>query len=100
MSDVANSEVYQFKVRVRRISPMIWRHLLVPEELPLTAPHRTIQIAFGWGDYHFHAFELHGRHHGTTRTGERHRDATGCGMTLADLRSRVRQRIRHDYGDL
>jgi hypothetical protein len=102
MSDVANSEVYQLKVSLRRISPMIWRRLLVPEELTLYALHRTIQIAFGWEDYHLHAFKLHGRHYGTTRTGERHRDANGREVTLADLQLRMRQRIRYeyDYGDL
>lgn len=102
MSDVANSEVYQLKVSLRRISPMIWRRLLVPEELTLYALHRTIQIAFGWEDYHLHAFKLHGRHYGTTRTGERHRDATGREVPLADLQLRMRQRIRYEYdfGDL
>ncbi len=52
---------------------------------------------FGWEDYHLHAFKLHGRHDGTTWTGERHRDAV-----LADLQLRVRQRIRYEYdfGDL
>jgi hypothetical protein len=102
MSDVANSEVYQLKVSLRRISPMILRRLLVPEELTLYALHRTIQIAFGWEDYHLHAFKLHGRRYGTTWTGERHRDAAGREVTLADLQLRVRQRIRYecDFGDL
>ena len=102
MSDVANSVVYQLKVSLRRISPMIWRRLLVPEEMTLYALHRTIQIAFGWEDYHLHAFKLHGWHYGTTWTGERHRDVAGREVTLADLELRVRQRIRYEYdfGDL
>lgn len=102
MSDGANSEVYQLKVSLRRISPMIWRRLLVPEEMTLYALHRTIQIAFGWEDYHLHGFKLHGRHYGTTWTGERHRDAAGREVTLADLQLRVHQRIRYEYdfGDL
>jgi hypothetical protein len=45
---------------------MIWCRLLVPEEPTLYALPRTIQIAFGWEDYHLHAFKLHGRHYGTT----------------------------------
>jgi hypothetical protein len=102
MSGVATSEVYQLKVSLRRISPMIWRRLLVPEEMTLFALHRTIQVAFGWEDYHLHAFKLHGRHYGTTWTGERHRDAAGREVTLTDLELRVRQRIRYEYdfGDL
>ncbi|RVD70379.1 plasmid pRiA4b ORF-3 family protein [Mesorhizobium sp. M4A.F.Ca.ET.029.04.2.1] len=72
------------------------------EEMTLFGLHRTIQIAFGWADYHLHAFKLHGRLYGTTRTGERHRDGVGKEVTLTDLQLRVRQRIRYEYdfGDL
>ncbi|TIQ42726.1 plasmid pRiA4b ORF-3 family protein, partial [Mesorhizobium sp.] len=97
-----NSQVYQLKVSLRRISPMISRRLLVPEEMTLYALHRTIQIAFGWEDCHLHAFKLHGRHYGRTWTGERHRDAAGREVTFVDLQLRVRQRIlyEYDFGDL
>ncbi|NGO55441.1 plasmid pRiA4b ORF-3 family protein [Allomesorhizobium camelthorni] len=102
MSDVATSVVYQLKVSLRGISPMIWRRLLVPEEMTLYALHRAIQIAFGWEDYHLHAFKLHGRRYGTMWTGERHRDAAGREVMLADLQLRLRQRIlyEYDFGDL
>ena len=81
---------------------MIWRRLLVTEGMTLFGLHRTIQIAFGWEDYHLHAFKLHGRHYGTTWTGERHRDAAGKEMALVDLQLRMRQRILYedDFGDL
>lgn len=81
---------------------MIWRRLLVPEGMTLFGLHRTIQIAFGWEDYHLHAFKLHGRHYGTTWTGERHRDMTGREIALVDLQLRARQRIlyEYDFGDL
>jgi hypothetical protein len=102
MSAVANFDVCQLKVSLRRISPMIWRRLLVPEILTLYALPRTIQIAFSWEDYHLQAFKLHGRRYGTTWTGERHRDAADREVTLADLQLRVHQRIRYEYdfGDL
>jgi hypothetical protein len=93
MPSVATSEIYRLKVSLLRISPIIWRRLLVPKEMTLYALHRTIQIAFGWEDYHLHAFKLHGRHYGTTRTGERHRDVAGKEVPLANLQLRVRQRI-------
>lgn len=40
---------------------MIWRRLLVRSDLTLFGLHRVIQIAFGWEDYHLHAFKVHGR---------------------------------------
>jgi len=102
MSDDGASVVYQLKVSLCGISPMIWRRLLVPEEMTLYALHRAIQIAFGWEVYHLHAFKLHGRHYGTTWTGERHRDAAGREVTLAELQLRMRQRIHYEYdfGDM
>lgn len=81
---------------------MIWRRLLVQEEMTLFGLHRAIQIVFGWEDYHLHAFKLHGRNYGTIRTGERHRNAAGREIRLGDLQLRVRQRIlyEYDFGDL
>ncbi len=60
-----------------------------------------VQIAFGWEDYHLHAFRLHGRRYGTMQTGERHRDAEGREIRLVDLKLRRRQRIlyEYDFGD-
>jgi hypothetical protein len=56
MSNVATPVVYQLKVRLRGISPMSWRRLLVPVEMTLYALHCVIQIAFGWDDCHLNAF--------------------------------------------
>lgn len=102
MSDLAALVIYQLKVSLRDISPMIWRRLLVPADLTLFGLHRTIQIGFGWEDYHLHAFKLHGRRYGTMWTGERHRHADGREVALADLGFRLRQRIvyEYDFGDL
>lgn len=47
MPDDGASGVYQFKVSLRGISPMIWRCLLAPEEMTLYGLHRTIQIGLG-----------------------------------------------------
>ena len=93
MSDPAAFVIYQLKVSLRDISPMIWRRLLVPADLTLFGLYRTIQIVFGWEDYHLHAFKLHGRRYDTMWTGERHRHADGREVALADLGFRLRQRI-------
>ena len=102
MSDAVADTVYRLKVSLRAISPMIWRRLLVPADLTLYGLHRAVQIAFGWEDYHLHAFRLHGRRYGTMWTGERHHHADGREIALADLGLRMRQRIlyEYDFGDL
>lgn len=94
--------IYRLKVSLRGISPMIWRRLLVPDDLTLYGLHRVIQIAVGWEDYHLHAFGVHGRRYDTMMSGERHYHADGREIRLADLELRLRQRILYDYdfGDL
>lgn len=64
MPEAPLSAVYQLKASLRRISPMIWRMLLVSGALTLHGLHRVVQIAFDWEDYHLHAFNLHGCRYG------------------------------------
>ena len=53
--------VYQFKVVLRGISPMIWRRLLLRNDHSIADLHYTIQIAMGWSDSHLHRFHIHRR---------------------------------------
>ncbi len=62
-------EVYQFRVWIRQISPMIWRRLLVRADSTLGDLHAIIQIAFSWSDTHLHRFRIHGRDYGISRAG-------------------------------
>jgi hypothetical protein len=54
-------QVYQMKVSLARISPMIWRRFLVRSGLSLYGLNRVIQVLMGWEDYHLHQFKIHGR---------------------------------------
>jgi Plasmid pRiA4b ORF-3-like protein len=47
--------IYQFRVVVQGISPLIWRRLLIRSELSLASLHATLQIVFAWSDTHLHA---------------------------------------------
>lgn len=82
---------------------MIWRRLLAPRDLTLYGLHRAVQIAFGWEDYHLHAFKVHGRRYGTEWTGQRHYIDGGerRELALADLLPRLRQKFvyEYDFGD-
>lgn len=57
----AAASVYQLRVVVAGISPLIWRRLLVPAEATIAELHAVLQLAFGWGGQHLHRFEIHGR---------------------------------------
>lgn len=63
------AKVYQLKVSLRAISPLIWRRLLVTSDTAIAHLHRILQIAMGWEDVHLHRFRIHGKDYGIARMG-------------------------------
>ena len=51
--------LFQFKITLLDITPMIWRRIQVPD-CTLTDLHEYMQAAFGWENYHLHQFEIDG----------------------------------------
>jgi Plasmid pRiA4b ORF-3-like protein len=78
--------VYQLRVVVQGISPLIWRRLLVCGDMSLAALHNTLQIIFAWSDVYLHCFHLHGKEYGNPRLGGPSFDADPRHISLADLR--------------
>ena len=58
MSD--NLKVYQFKIHLKDINPMIWRRFLIQSNSTLKDLHYVIQILMGWTDYHLNEFIIKG----------------------------------------
>ena len=50
--------VYQFKIVLDGIKPLIWRRIQVPETYSFWDLHVAIQDVMGWQDYHLHRFEI------------------------------------------
>jgi Plasmid pRiA4b ORF-3-like protein len=61
--------VYQFRVVLQGISPLIWRRLRIRSDLSLATFHAAPQIVFAWSDTHLHAFYIHGKEYGSMRLG-------------------------------
>jgi hypothetical protein len=75
MSTLDSVAVYQLCIRLDRISPLIWRRLLLTDTTTIAELHTIIQLAFGWSDFHLHRFVIHGKSYGIAYLG---------GMTFAD----------------
>ena len=73
--------VYQFKVVLRGIGPMIWRRMLLRSDHSIADLHYTIQIDMGWTNSHLHRFHIHGKDYGVAHEG---------GLTFSDDPERVR----------
>jgi hypothetical protein len=52
--------IYQLRVVLRGISPLIWRRLLVRSETTLAQLHTILQIVLAWSDEHLYGFYVHG----------------------------------------
>ena len=58
------NRVYQFKITMKDITPLIWRRIVVPETYNFWDLHVAIQDAMGWLDYHLHLFRIRRKHAG------------------------------------
>ena len=56
-----NPQIYQFKVHLKDINPMIWRRFLIQSDATLKDLHYVIQILMGWTDYHLNEFIIHSK---------------------------------------
>ena len=89
--------VYQLRVVVRGVSPLIWRRLLVRADTTIAGLHAVVQTAFGWDGEHLHRFVIHGVEYGISYVG-------GVGfrddphlVRLADLGLRPTERFVYVY---
>ncbi len=61
--------MYQLRVVLAGISPLIWRRLLVPATATIAELHDISRIAFGWGGAHLHRFVIQGVEYGISYLG-------------------------------
>ena len=52
------TEIYQFKIHLKEINPMIWRRFLIQSNRTLKDLHYIIQILMGWKNYHLNEFRI------------------------------------------
>jgi hypothetical protein len=95
-------EVYQLRIYLREISPMIWRRFLVRSDSTISDLHYTLQIAMDWTDFHLHQFVIRGKRYGVSRpacTGFRDDPKQ---VRLGDFHCRLKERFlyEYDFGDL
>jgi hypothetical protein len=50
--------LYQLKLTLQDIQPLIWRRVQVWEDTTLAQLHDVLQVAMNWQDYHLHEFTI------------------------------------------
>ena len=51
-------KIYDLRVELEEIEPLIWRRVLVPGNITLPRLHDLLQLVMGWTDSHLHSFEV------------------------------------------
>jgi len=82
--------IYQLRIVLRGISPLIWRRVLLHSTTTLAHLHAILQILFAWSDEHLHSFHIHGREYGSNGASTR-------GIVLRDLGLHRGERFRYVY---
>lgn len=54
----------QLRVELRGVEPLVWRRVLVPENITLAKLHVVLQWAMGWHSSHLHEYEIARRRYG------------------------------------
>jgi Plasmid pRiA4b ORF-3-like protein len=62
MSETHPPVVYQLKIVLLGIRPMIWRRIKLSSDSTIADLHDIIQIVMGWKEEHLHQFLIHGVH--------------------------------------
>ena len=89
--------VYQLRIRLDRISPMIWRRLLLTSDTTIADLHACIQSTFGWSDSHLHRFVIYGKSYGIAYPGGMSFADAPHQVRLADFRFRTGERFCYEY---
>ena len=53
---VSSRAIYQLRVVLRGVSPLVWRRLLLASDTSLAQLREILQRAFAWSDDHLHRF--------------------------------------------
>jgi hypothetical protein len=51
---------WQLRIELLGVTPVVWRRLIVPADIPLPALHRALQASLGWTNSHLHEFVIGG----------------------------------------
>ncbi|MDF5757337.1 plasmid pRiA4b ORF-3 family protein [Spongiactinospora sp. TRM90649] len=89
--------VFQMRVVLAGVSPMVWRRLLVPASTSIADLHETFQCAFGWSDEGLHRFTVHGVEYGCWRPGSAGFSTDARRVALARFGLRIGERFTYDY---
>ncbi len=84
--------ILQFKICLKRVSPPIWRRVLVSSTMSLRELHGVIQVAMGWEGIHLFLFRIRAVYYGSWELSAQSPD-----LKLSALKLRKGARFMYEY---
>jgi len=91
------STIYQLRLLLVGISPIIWRRLLLSSQTSIAQLHGYIQIAFAWRGEHLHRFRIQGKDYGIAYRGGISFEDNPHEVPLSRFRLHPRESFRYEY---
>ena len=91
------AEIYQMRARIRKISPIIYRRILIQSDSSLADLHYILQILFGWSDTYLHQFQIHGKRYGASRPGGMWFSDNPNEVQLKSFQFRLKEKFMYEY---
>ncbi len=92
-----NIEIYQIRVYIKKISPIIWRRILVRSDSTIVDLHYILQIAFSWNNSYLHQFVIRGKCYGISWDGGICFSDNPHKVKLKDFHFRTKERFIYEY---
>lgn len=96
-------EVFQLRVELDQVTPLVWRRLLVPSTFTLGRLHTALQACFSWNNTHLHEFQIgattYGRPEWDTERSEPLADETRARLDRCLATGITAFEYRYDFGD-
>lgn len=93
--------IFQVKITLADIKPLIWRRILIPADYSLTELHYIIQDAFAWENSHLHQFIGKRGEYYTDPNAELENTKNEFDFTIGDLLDKPKSKLiyEYDFGD-
>ncbi len=93
----ASPQVYQLRIVLKDVSPMIWRRILVTDTTSIAKLHTILQIILEWSDDHLNQFIIRGKSYGVYHSGGLSFAEDPQTVYLKDFQFRLNEVFRYEY---
>ena len=88
---------YQLRIRLKHISPIIWRRIIISDAISIKDLHYTLQIVMGWSDIHLNSFTIHGKNYGVAHIGGMSFSDNPADVAFHQLGLRQNEKFIYEY---